>query len=80
MVNLHLSLLGSGWAVLGGAASSPLLLLGLVLQYLLSPPRLQLRCLCQLISQLQLILHLFQLIGSRYPPSSLKVITSRLGI
>ena len=58
----------------------PLLLLGLILQCLLPPPCLRLWCLCQLLSQILSVLHLFSLINSRYPPSRLAVITSRLGI
>ena len=76
----HPSLLGSSWNVSGGAASPPLLPLGLILQCLLPPPCLWPRCLCQLLSQLLLVLHLFPLIHSHYPPSSLAVITLRLGI
>jgi hypothetical protein len=80
MVSSHPSLLGSSRNVSGGVASPPLLPLGLVLQCLLSPPCLRLRCLCQLLSQLLSVLPLFRLIVSRYPPSSLTVITSGLGI
>ena len=79
-VSLHPCLLDSSQDVSGGAASPPLLPLGLVLQGLLPPPRLRLWCLCQLLSQLLLVLHFFPLINSHYPPSNLAVITSRLGI
>ena len=68
-VDSHPSLLGSSSDVLGGAASPPLLPLGLILQCLLPPPRLwRLRCLCQLLSQLLSVLHIFPSIDSCLPP------------
>ena len=79
-VSSHPSLLGSSRDVSRGAAPPPGLPLGLVLQCLLPPTRLRLRCLYQLPSLLLSVLPLFLSIDSRYPPSSLAVITSRLGI
>ena len=79
-VSSHPSLLGSSRDVSSGVASPPRLPLGLVLQCLLPPTRLRLRCLCQLSSLLLSVLPLFLSIDLLYPPLIPAMITSRIGI